>query len=401
MKYILIILVLLFNFKNIVICNMFCLNLGYYISIDFVSFFFIFFSILIFLILIRLNKFYSINIFISSLILLVIIIFSLINILYFLIIFETVSLIIFFFLKYYRNYKERNISFIYIFLFNYVSSIPFFILIIIIYIDFFFNYNIVNFFYRSYYFFLVILIFTTKLPLYLLHIWLPKAHVDSPTIRSIILAGILLKLRAYGLCRYYFVVSNNLYVLLINLGFFRYLFTSYISIRIVDIKTCIAYSSIYHINFALIRLVIYTIYRALYIFLRHALISPLLFYFVRLIYDFSNSRNLVLLKTLFKTNIILLYIYFIVLLFNLRLPPFINFFREVLIFINLFKFIGIKNLYFILGFIFRRYTIIRLYILIVSRKNFLKIKKIFFIDFINIVFIIFIYIIISIYFFFT
>nr|AHZ94370.1 NADH dehydrogenase subunit 4 [Lissoclinum patella] len=340
------------------------------------------------------------NILTHILIFLILLVFTISNFLYFLMFFESVSLLIFFFLKNFGYYKERGVSFFYLFFFNYISSIPFFILIV--YMNHNLNYtfnSLFNFLNTYLYFFLFILIFTTKLPMYFSHMWLPKAHVDSPTIGSMLLAGILLKMGAFGMCRYFMTTSNNLFFILMNLSFIGYFFTSMLSMRVLDIKTCIAYSSIYHMNLALIGLVVYTMYGSFYIFLGHAIISPLMFFMVGLVFDYSHSRNLTLLKSFFKINMIFFYSFLLVMLMNSGLPPFLNFYGEVYVFIMLFNFLNMKTLFFFFGFVLGGYSNIRIYIMLTSGNKNQNGKKIFLKDLLMVVLFLGSYVVFSFFFF--
>jgi len=67
-----------------------------------------------------------------------------------------------------------------------------------------------RFFYRFFglfFNFFLILLFLIKFPIFFVHLWLPKAHVEAPVGGSIILAGVLLKLGGYGLIRLFFLLK--------------------------------------------------------------------------------------------------------------------------------------------------------------------------------------------------
>lgn len=104
----------------------------------------------------------------------------------------------------------------------------------------------------------VLVAFIAKLPVYRLHSWLPKAHVDAPVGGSIVLAGILLKLGGYRVLRLVIRFSSSTAFLLV-FRIWRYLVTAAMCMRLVDYKVVVAYSSVSHISIAFSRLVSYFI----------------------------------------------------------------------------------------------------------------------------------------------
>jgi len=92
--------------------------------------------------------------------------------------------------------------------------------------------------------------FLVKMPIFLTHLWLPKAHVEAPVSGSIILAGVLLKLGGFGLCRIIGLI--NLYLIklrsyIIGLSLIGMIYVGFMCCRLNDIKALIAYSSVSHI----------------------------------------------------------------------------------------------------------------------------------------------------------
>ena len=97
------------------------------------------------------------------------------------------------------------------------------------------------------------LVFFIKIPLFFVHLWLPKAHVEAPVSGSIILAGVILKLGGYGLMRLLVIflrVGLTVNYFFIGLSIVGGVIISLVCIRQSDIKSLIAYSSVVHMGMA-------------------------------------------------------------------------------------------------------------------------------------------------------
>jgi len=145
-----------------------------------------------------------------------------------------------------------------------------------------------------------------KIPIFIIHLWLPKAHVEAPVFGSIILAGVLLKMGRFGLIRFIkiFIKITSLYRrIFIRIGIIGGILIRLVCLVQIDIKSLVAYSSVVHINVILCSL--FTLRKiglvgAVIIIIAHGLCSSGIFYLVGLRYKGSGSRLLLLNKGMLR-----------------------------------------------------------------------------------------------------
>lgn len=141
--------------------------------------------------------------------------------------------------------------------------------------------------------------FMIKVPLFPFHTWLPDAHVEAPTPISMILAGILLKLGAYGFLRVCYPIfptaGAQLAGLVATLGVINIIYGAFCCLAQTDFKRLVAYSSISHMGYVVLGCAVMTttgFQGAMFQMLAHGISSPMCFFLVGVIYDRAHHRDL-------------------------------------------------------------------------------------------------------------
>nr|YP_010956389.1 NADH dehydrogenase subunit 4 [Calamus penna]WMY89482.1 NADH dehydrogenase subunit 4 [Calamus penna] len=188
-----------------------------------------------------------------------------------------------------------------------------------------------------------LLAFLVKMPLYGVHLWLPKAHVEAPVAGSMILAAVLLKLGGYGMIRMLTILeplTKELSYPFIIFALWGVIMTGSICLRQTDLKSLIAYSSVSHMGLVVGGILIQTPWGfsgALILMIAHGLTSSALFCLANTNYERTHTRTMVLARGLQMALPLMTAWWFIASLANLALPPLPNLMGELMIISSLFN----------------------------------------------------------------
>ena len=343
-------------FQNVVLYNLgsLFLNFDFIFGFDGISIYFFLLTVLLFFlsVLFIWNEFYFKEYLICLLLieLFLLLVFSVLDLLLFYVFFEAILIPMFLLIGIWGS-RERKLRAAYLlFFYTLVGSVLMLLGILYIYSvlgtlnleyllihEFTFN--------EQYWLWLAFFLsFASKVPMFPLHIWLPEAHVEAPTVGSVLLAGILLKLGVFGFLRFSltlfplasFYFSPFIYILSIC----GVIYGSFSAIRQTDFKRIIAYSSVSHMNLVTLGIFSFNIVGlegSIIQSISHGFVSSAMFFMIGILYDRYHSRLLNYYGGLVHVMPVYSILFLVFTMANIALPGTSSFVGEFLLLLGIFK----------------------------------------------------------------
>nr|AOY39872.1 NADH dehydrogenase subunit 4 [Hypothenemus sp. BMNH 1039866] len=284
--------------------------------------------------------------------------FSSLNLLVFYLFFEISLVPVFILIVGWGNQPERLMAGMYLFFYTLLASLPmlvglFYLKNLINTFDFYFLSDVGTFFL----YLCINMVFFVKIPLFVIHLWLPKAHVEAPISGSMILAGIMLKLGGYGLLRFmkmFVSVGLSLNFIFIVISMVGAVIISLVCLRQSDLKMLIAYSSVSHMGMAvagILTLNVWGFWGSLLMMVAHGLSSSGLFCLANISYERTHSRSFFLNKGLLQIMPSMSLWWFLLCTSNMAAPPSLNLMSEIILMVSVFLYSKVfMVILFFLGF---------------------------------------------------
>jgi proton-translocating NADH-quinone oxidoreductase chain M len=330
------------------------MNLSFSVGLDGISlFFFILSNFLIFLCVLfvweeTLLKEYLISLILIDLLLLLV--FSVLDVLLFYIFFEAILIPMYLMIGIWGS-RERKIRAVYLFFFyTLFGSLLMLVGLMYIYsitgtlnLEYLLSWNFT--FEEQYWLWLAFFLsFASKIPMFPLHVWLPEAHVEAPTVGSVLLAGILLKLGVYGFLRFSltFFPDASLFFspfvyLLSVLGI---IYASLTAIRQTDLKRIVAYSSVAHMNLVTLGIFSFNsigLEGSILQSISHGFVAGAMFFLIGILYSRYHSRLLYYYGGLVHLMPLYSVFFLIFTMANIALPGTSSFVGEFLLLCGIYK----------------------------------------------------------------
>lgn len=221
------------------------------------------------------------------------------------------------------------------------------------------------------------LAFAIKVPMFPLHTWLPDAHVEAPTAGSVILAGVLLKMGAYGFLRFNLPLfpkaSMDLAPWLAGFAVMGIIYGAITAFAQKDVKKLVAYSSVSHMGFVMLGIFAFSpqaLSGGILQMVNHGISTGALFLIVGMLYERRHTRDMAAFGGLWKVTPVLAALTLIVTLSSAGLPGTNGFIGEFTILLGSFG-SGVLRTGLFAGFAAAGVVLAAVYLLTMFEKVFL------------------------------